>query len=86
MGSVMVECVRFIVYANDHLPRHVHGVVGRTRVIVELLLSGDIKLAARTGAIRPRNAKKADVRKVLALAAAHSDELNDLWEKIHGKS
>lgn len=84
MASLTFSGVRFSVYSNDHLPQHVHGTVGRTRVIVDLLPSGDVRLSQRVKAIRPRNAKYNQVFKVLNVAAEHSDELRALWEKIHG--
>ena len=54
-------------------------------MIVDVLSSGDIQIAKRPSAIRPKNAKKSDVRKVLDLAAEHSEALKTLWEKVHGK-
>lgn len=79
-----IESVRFIVYSNDHTPIHVHGVLGGTVVIVDVFANGDVRIAERTKAIWPKNAKKSDVRKILQLAAEHSDELRSLWEKVHG--
>jgi hypothetical protein len=73
-------------YSNDHPPRHVHGFSGETEVIVDLLSTGDVALADRKDAIRPGDAKRADVRKILNAAAEHFDELVALWEKIHGKA
>lgn len=86
VGSITIECVTFCVYVNDHAPRHVHGQLGKTTVIVDLLPDGQIDLAKRKAAIRPANAKKSDVRKILTIAADHCDELSALWEKIHGKA
>ncbi len=51
---------------------------------MDLLVSGEVALADRVDAIRPGNAKRNDVRKILALAAEHFEELVELWEKIHG--
>jgi hypothetical protein len=84
MGSMRLEGVRFCVYSNDHHPRHVHALIGRTRVIIELTPDGEIRIAKRTNPIRPRNAKKSDVSKALALAAEHFEGLIELWEKVHG--
>jgi hypothetical protein len=84
MGSRSFDGVRFRVYTNDHPPRHVHAIQGETRVIIDLLASGDVQIAKRARAIRPPNAKKTDVRRALTLAAAHFDELVELWEGIHG--
>jgi len=78
--------VRFSVYPNDHTMRHVHAVLGRTRVVIDLLASGDVRIADRERAVSPPNAKKSDVRKTLALAVANFDELVELWESIHGKA
>lgn len=78
--------VRFIVYSNDHPPRHVHGFSGDTEAIVELGVNRTIALARRGDAVRPPNAKRSDVKKILRAAAEHFEELAALWEKIHGKS
>ena len=43
-------------------------------------------LAASKDAIRPTNAKRADVRKILNAAAQHFEALANLWEKIHGNA
>ncbi|HEX9118992.1 MAG TPA: hypothetical protein VF840_00480 [Terriglobales bacterium] len=40
-------------------------------------------MADRVDAIRPSNAKRSDVRKVLNVAARHFEELLELWEKMH---
>ena len=55
-------------------------------MIVDLLSNGSVALADRKDAIRPGNAKRADVRKILNAAAKHYTELTALWEKIHGKA
>jgi Domain of unknown function (DUF4160) len=86
VSSITIECVRFTVHSNDHLPCHIHGAIGGTLVIVDILPSGDVQLARRTKAIRPKNAKKSDIRQVLNIAAEHSKELRTLWEKVHGKA
>ena len=84
VASLIFSGVRFSVYSNDHLPHHVHGSIERTRVIVDLLPTGDVQLSERARAIRPRNAKYNHVIQVLKVAAEHSDELRALWEKVHG--
>jgi len=86
MGSVTFHGVRFYVYANDHLPRHVHGLYGQTRAIIDLLPDGDVQLAKRSGDIFPNHAKKAEMRKILQIAADHFEELIQLWERIHGNT
>lgn len=78
--------MRFSVYPNDHPPRHVHAVLGRTRVVIDMLVGGDVIIADRERSISPPNAKKSDVRKTLVLAAANFDELVELWESIHGRA
>jgi hypothetical protein len=67
-------------------PAMQHGFLGETEVIVDLLSNGSVALADRKDAIRPGNAKRADVRKILNAAAKHYTELTALWEKIHGKA
>jgi hypothetical protein len=74
------------VHSNDHPPRHVHGFACETEVIVDLRLDGNVALADRKDSIRPANAKRADVKKILAAAALHFDELGWLWEEIRGKA
>ena len=78
--------VQFFVYTNDHPPRHVHGFSSETEVIVDLLADGNVALADRWDAIRPANAKRSDVRKILNTAAEYFRELTALWESIHGNT
>ena len=70
---------------NDHPPRHVHGFAGETQAIVDLCWDGSVKLANRDDAIRPANAKRSDVKKILRAAAEHFEELAALWESIYGE-
>jgi len=84
MGSLRFEGVRLTAYTMDHEPRHVHGFYAEVEVIVDLRRDGNVSLADRTDAIRPRKGSKSDVRRVLAVAARHFDELAALWEKHHG--
>lgn len=84
MGSIRFDGVRFVVYANDHEPRHVHGFYAEIEAIVDLRVDGTVALAARRDAVRPRDAGKADIRHVLLTAAKHFEELAALWEKLHG--
>ena len=86
MGSLRFDGILFIVYSNDHLPRHVHGFLSETEVIVDFRSDGTIALADRKDAIRPANAKRSDVKKILNAAAEHFDDLAALWEGIHGKA
>lgn len=86
MGSLQFDGIQFVVYSNDHPPRHIHGFWGGTEVIVDLHLDGNVALADRKDAIRPAGAKRSQVAKVLKIAALHFDELAKLWEEIHGKA
>jgi hypothetical protein len=83
VSSRRFENVRFVAYPQDHEPRHVHGFLGETEVIVDLLLDGNVDLADRKDAIRPANAKKSDIRKILDQAAEHFGELVELWKEMH---
>jgi hypothetical protein len=84
LGSLRFSGVRFVAYAMDHEPRHVHGFYAEVEVITDLRLDGSVALANRTDATRPTNGSKSDVRHVLDIAAEHFDELVALWEKHHG--
>jgi hypothetical protein len=84
MSSIRFDGVRFVAYAMDHDPRHVHGFYADIEVIVDLRADGRVALANRTDAIWPSNGSKSDVRHVLTVAAIHFDELVLLWEKHHG--
>jgi hypothetical protein len=53
-------------------------------VIVDLLPGGKIRKSRRKDAIRPANAKRNVVRRILGVAATHSTELMLLWEATHG--
>jgi hypothetical protein len=86
VGSLQFDGVLFIVYSNDHPPRHVHGFASETEVIVNLRPDGNVALADRKDAIRPANAKRSDLKKILAAAARHFEELAVLWEEVHGKA
>jgi hypothetical protein len=77
--------VRFVAYSNDHPPRHVHGFYGETEVIIDLRADGNIALADREDAVRPANAKRSDVRKILKTAAENFEELAALWETARGE-
>ncbi len=59
---------------------------GDTEAIVDLRLDGTVALAERNDAIRPANAKRQDVKKILNAAALHFEELAELWEAIHGEA
>jgi hypothetical protein len=86
VGSIRFDGILFVVYSNDHLPRHVHGFLGETEIIADLRSDGHVALASRKDAIRPANAKRSDVSKILNTAALHFDALAALWEEIHGNA
>lgn len=86
MGSKTFDGVRFAAFAADHLPRHVHGFVAEISVVVDLLPDGKVAKSGRRDAVRPANAKRTDVRRILDAAAAHGAELNELWEAMHGQA
>lgn len=75
--------MRFVVYPQDHEPRHVHAFVAEAEVIVDLGEDGSVALADREDAIRPANAKRSDVKKALQLAAEYFEELVEMWEAMH---
>jgi len=85
MVSLRLGGVRFVIYSNDHPPRHVHGFRGETEAIVDLRRNRTVALANRDDAVRPANAKKSDVMKILKAAAERFDELSALWEGLHGE-
>jgi hypothetical protein len=86
VGSLKFDGILFVVYSNDHPPRHIHGFLREREVIVDLLPDGNVALADRKDAVRPMNAKRPDVSKILNVAALHFEELAVLWEEIHGKA
>ena len=86
MSSLTFDAVQFVVYSNDHPPRHVHGFTGEMEAVVDLHADGNVALADREDAVRPANAKRSDVRKILNSAATHFEELVALWESIHGQT
>ena len=59
---------------------------GETEVISDLRLDGNVTLARRQDSVRPANAKRSDVKKILAAAARHFEELVKLWEEVPGKT
>ena len=65
------------------MPRHAHGSFEETEVILDLSDDRTVRLATRPDAIRPPNAKRSSVRRILNVAAEHFDELVALWEKMH---
>jgi hypothetical protein len=86
VSSARFGGVLFIAFANDHLPRHVHGFAGETQAIIDLRTDGSIALSKRRDAVQPGNAKRSDVKKILNAAALHFEELAALWEEMHGET
>jgi Domain of unknown function (DUF4160) len=84
VASLRFGNVLFIAYPQDHVPRHVHGFAGEAEVIVDLGADGNVTIANRPDRVRPGNAKRSDVRRILKSAAEHFDELVSLWERMHG--
>jgi len=83
VASVCFEGVLFVAYPQDHAPRHVHGFAGEAEVIVDLRPDRTVSLANRPDAVRPGNAKRSDVHRILNVAAKRFDDLVALWEKMH---
>jgi hypothetical protein len=75
--------VRFIVYPQDHEPRHVHGFLGCGEAVVDLRLDGSVALARRADAVR--RLTRSEVRKVLEAAERRYHDLVAHWEKMHAE-
>jgi hypothetical protein len=86
VGSLEFDGIRFVAYSNDHPPRHVHGFLAETQAIIDLRADGNVGLADRQDAVRPANAKRSNVRKILISAAENFEALVELWERIHGEA
>jgi len=86
VGSKTFDGVRFSAYTDDHLPAHIHGKYAETEVLIELLPGGKVIQSSRNDAIRPIDAKRSDVRRILSMAALHATELQEIWEKVHGSA
>jgi hypothetical protein len=52
-------------------------------VILELCVDGTIRIADREDAIRPGDAKKNQIRRIINVANQHFDDLSELWEEAH---
>lgn len=83
MASIRFSGALFVAYPQDHIPRHVHGFFEEAEVIVDLRADRTVALANRADAIRPSNAKRTTIMRVLHTAAEHFDELVELWERMH---
>jgi hypothetical protein len=53
-------------------------------LVIELLPTGEIRLADRWDAISPGNARRNVQAKIRRVARENVDELLALWEKTHG--
>ena len=83
MTTIRIGGVRFIIYPQDHAPRHVHGLYQGVEVIVDLNEPARVTLADRKDAVRPGNAKRAQVRHILNVAAHNFDALATAWDAMH---
>lgn len=84
MGTIRIDAVWFQAYPKDHLPRHVHGFYAEIEVLIDLRADGTVTLADRKDNVRPRNARRSDVKKILTIASENFNRLVTLWEKHHG--
>jgi hypothetical protein len=84
VGSKAFDGVWFVAYSHDHSPPRVDGFYGKTEVLIDLLPDGGVGRSNRTRAVRPSNAARGDVRRILDVAAAHAAELHELWRTIYG--
>jgi len=83
VGWKTYDGVHFSAYVDDHPPPRFHGSYAGIKVIVELV-DGKVRLARRKGRIKPKNAKRADVRYVVKTAAKYAEELLMLWKVARG--
>ncbi len=83
VSSVRIGGIVFQLFPSDHEPRHVHGLYAGVRVVVDLLAGRAVALSNRDDCIRPANAKRSDVTKILAAARDNYDVLVEAWEKMH---
>jgi hypothetical protein len=74
----------FVAYSEDHWPPHFHGEYAGVTVIVEIV-DGEVRLATRRRRVKPANAKRSDVMRILKTAEQNADALIALWEKVHGE-
>jgi hypothetical protein len=74
--------VRFAAYSEDHLPTHVHGFYADAEVLVELRSNGVLAMPRRDS-IRPPNAKRSEVAKIVNTASLHREELLALFGRVH---
>jgi hypothetical protein len=53
-------------------------------VIVDVFADGTTREAEHSNAVRPANAKRGEVRRILRVPEEHGAELWALWEQTHG--
>ena len=85
-GAKTYDGVWFTSYSHDHSPPHIHGLIAGAEVVIDLLPNGRVVRSRRAKSVKPANARKSDVRRILIVAAAHVEELQTLWEKAHGQA
>jgi hypothetical protein len=83
VGSYQFDGVTFRVYPGDHDPPHTHARYQGINVILELCKDGRIRIADRDDAIRPGDAKRNQIRRIVDVASQHFDDLSELWEEAH---
>jgi hypothetical protein len=83
VATVRLGGIFFRLYPDDHAPRHVHAEYAETAAIVDLRADRTVALADRPDRVRPANAKRSDVKKILEAAQMHFDILVTAWEEMH---
>ena len=83
VSSVRIGGIIFQLFPVDHEPRHVHALYGNVRAVVDLLDDRTVALANRDDCIKPANAKRSDVNKILSTPSEHFDTLVAAWERMH---
>lgn len=79
MSSVWIGSICFRLYPEDHEPRHAHGELAGVVATVNLRSDGTVELRE----IKPADAKRTDVKKILKAASEHFDQLVAEWERMH---
>ncbi|HWV12615.1 MAG TPA: DUF4160 domain-containing protein [Sphingobium sp.] len=67
---------RFVIYVDDHAPAHVHAVASGE---AKIEISGD-----KPRLIWAYGLSRADIRRVMGIAAEHQAMLLSRWRDIHG--
>ena len=79
MSSVWVGRICFRLYPEDHGPPHAHGELAGIVAVVNLRADKTVMLRE----VKPPNAKRSDVKKILNAAGEHFDKLIAAWERMH---